>query len=691
MKRSLFILAVTMPMAFANAESSAAKSQPATDFTKKVQQQYQSSLPFQNREDFDRVKKGLVEAPTNLEIKDDKGNLVWGLQDYTFLNADKAPDTVNPSLWRVSQLNATPGLFKVTEGIYQIRGYDLSNMSIIEGKNGIIIIDPLTATETAKAGLELYYKNRPHNPVVAVIYTHSHVDHFGGVKGVVSEEDVKKGKVKILGPEHFMEEAISEAVYAGNAMSRRAIYMYGALLPKGDKGQVDGGLGKTVSLGTVSLIAPTDEIKKTGEKRTIAGVEMEFQMAPHTEAPAEMLIYFPQHKALCAAEDVTHTLHNLYTLRGAQVRDAVSWWKDLNYTNEKFVPKTDVIFASHHWPTWGNQEVRNLVESERDAYKFLNDQALNFMNKGYMMTELPDKIRLPDKLAQNWENRGYYGTVNHNSKAVYQKYLGWYSSNPADLNPLPPLETAKRTVEFMGGEKSVISKARASYKKGDYRWVAQVLTNVVYANPKNQEARNLEADALEQLGYQSESGPWRNEYLVGAFELRNGIPNVEGTQTASPDMIGAMDPEMLLDYLSIRVNGERANGKNIKGQIHFNNTKKDYAIELRNSVIIYTMDKKFDKPDFSIEIADQSDFGRLIMIKGGLDQVIKEKRAKVPNGQDKLKELVAMLDDFPPMFPIITRELDQSKAPSGSHMGSNKAPSVKTASDKSADDNSLAQ
>lgn len=656
MKCSLLFLVLSISMSSnAQVKSQKVENKPATEFTKQAQKQVLAQLPFHDTKDFDRARKGLVEETPELEIKDSKGNIVWGLKDYSFLKEQKAPDTVNPSLWRVSQINAIAGLFKVTEGIYQIRGFDLANMSIIEGTNGLIIIDPLTATETAKAGLELYYKHRPKKPVAAVIYTHSHIDHYGGVKGVVSEADVKNGKVKILAPEHFLAEAVAENVYAGNAMGRRAVYMYGALLPRSEKGQVDGGLGKTVSVGTVTLIAPTDEIRKTGEKRTIAGVEMEFQMAPHTEAPAEMLVIFPKHKAICAAEDVTHTLHNLYTLRGAQVRDPVSWWKTLNETTEKYLANTEVIFASHHWPTWGKEEVRTLVESQRDVYKYLNDQSLHNMNKGYVMTELPEKVKLPAELGNEWANRGYYGTVNHNSKAVYQKYLGWYDSNPAHLNPLPPVETAKRTVEFMGGEKSVINKARAYYRKGEYRWVAQVLTNVVYANPNNKEARNLQADAFEQLGYQAESGPWRNEYLVGAYELRHGIPETPGTDTSSPDMIGAMDPEMLLDFMSIRINTNRSSGKSMKGQIHFADTKKDYAVELTNSVLIYTKNKKFEKPDFTLDVSNESDFGSLLMSKGGMDVAIKDKRLKVTN-EGKVKELVAMLDDFPKMFPIVTRE-----------------------------------
>ena len=377
-----------------------------------------------------------------------------------------APATVNPSLWRQAQLNMNNGLYQVAERIYQVRGFDLSNMDIIEGNTGIIIIDPLISKETAKAALDLYYQHRPQKPVVAVIYTHSHVDHYGGVRGVTTLEDVKAGKVKILAPQGFMEAAISENVYAGNAMSRRAIYMYGALLAKGEKGQVDGALGKTVSLGEITLIPPTDLITKTGETRNIDGVDIEFQMAKDTEAPAEMLMYFPQFKALCAAEDATHTLHNLYTLRGAQVRDAAAWWKVLNTAIENFGDKATVIFAQHHWPVWGQTNIVDFLEKQRDLYKYIHDQSLHLMNQGYTMTEVGNMLSLPPSLSDEWYNRGYYGSVSHDGKAVYQRYLGWYDSNPAHLDELSPAEAGKKYVEFMGGAAAVIAKAQQSYDKG---------------------------------------------------------------------------------------------------------------------------------------------------------------------------------------------------------------------------------
>lgn len=508
LKMRMFLFAFLSVFALSLRVEAQVAPKDATDITKQVNAAVLNHLPFADKTDLENANSGFIATLPDVTIKNEKGQVVWTLDPYKFLEGAEAPATVNPSLWRQAQLNMTNGLFKVTDRIYQIRGFDLSVMSIIEGDTGIIIVDPLTSTETAKAGLDLYYQHRPKKPVVAVMYTHSHIDHYGGVRGVISEEDVNSGKVKILAPEGFLEEAVSENVYAGNAMSRRALYMYGALLPRGVNGQVDGGLGKTASIGTVTLIPPTDIIKTTGEKRVVDGVEMEFQMAPGTEAPAEMLTYFPQFKALLAAEDATHTLHNLYTLRGAQVRDASKWWKALNEAIERYGAGTEVVFASHHWPTWGNENVIPYLESQRDLYKYIHDQSLRLLNSGYTMTEVAEIMTLPESLSQKWFNRDYYGSVNHDSKAVYQRYLGWYDSNPANLHALPPDEASKKYVEYMGGPAAVTEKAKKSFAEGDYRWVAMVMNNVVFADPTNKEARDLQADALEQLGYQTEDATW---------------------------------------------------------------------------------------------------------------------------------------------------------------------------------------
>lgn len=644
------------PMQPTPAQTTPGQPNDASAQTSQINSAVLNQLPFSNRTDYDLTKQGFVATPTNLTIKDANGKVIWSLEQYAFLTGKDAPATVNPSLWRQAQLNLSNGLFKVTDRIYQVRGYDLANMDIIEGKKGIIIIDPLTTKETAKAALELYYQNRPKVPVVAVIYTHSHVDHYGGVKGVVSEADVKAGKVKVIAPQGFLEAAVSENVYAGNAMARRAIYMYGAILPKGEKGQVDGALGKTASLGEVTLIPPTDIIKKTGEKRTIDGVEIEFLMAPNTEAPAEMLMYFPQMKALCSAEDAVHTLHNLYTLRGAQVRDAAAWWKVLNEAIETYGSKSEVVFAQHNWPIWGSANIIDFLQKERNMYKYIHDQSLHLINQGYTMTEIGNMISPPPSIANEWYNRGYYGSVNHNAKAVYQRYMGWYSSNPADLNPYPPTENSKRYVEFMGGANAIIQKAREYYNRGDYRFVATVLNHVVMADPSNQAARNLEADALEQLGYQNENATWRNEYLMGAYELRNGVPTIPATQVATADTIKAMPIEMYLDYMGIRLNADRARDKKISLNLDLTDTKQKYVLTLEDSVLVYTPKKQSANADATLAL-DKATFDALTLKELTMEDAAKNGKLKITGSSDKVREFMGLFDDFPPMFNIITSNM----------------------------------
>lgn len=623
----------------------------ASTYTKALNQAVYKGLPFSDQTDFQNASKGFIATLTPTVIKDSAGGISWNMENYGFIKGD-APDTVNPSLWRIAKLNLLNGLFKVTDFVYQIRGFDLSDMTIIEAEKGIIIIDPLVTTEVARAGLKLYYAHRPFKPVIAVIYTHSHADHYGGVRGVVDENDFAAGKVSIIAPEGFMKEAVSENVLAGNAMSRRTLYQYGAMLPRSAHGQVDAGLGKTTSIGTFTLIPPTDTVSKTGETRDIGGIKMQFQMAEDTEAPTEMLIWFPQFKMLDTAEDATHTLHNLYTLRGAQVRDASAWWKVLNFAINQHRTDVEIVIAQHQWPTWGNQNIIKYLSDQRDLFKFIHDRTLNLVNKGLTMNEIAETLTLPPGLSQEWYNRGYYGSVSHNSKAVYQRYMGWYDSNPADLNPLPPVEAAKKYVEFMGGENQVLTNAKKSIAAGEYRWAAEVLKHVVFADPKNQTARDLQADAFEQLGYQSENATWRNEYLMGAYELRHGIPNNPPISTASVDMVEAMDPELILDYMGVRLNTDKALNKNI----HINwklPEGTEYGIELRNSVIIYNMNKSTAPAD-AVLMADKMSFSRLFMQGEPLKNVMASSAMKISGDPEKIKELQDMLDVFPGMFNIVT-------------------------------------
>lgn len=628
----------------------AAPQNDATAQTRAANAAVLKQLPFDDQQDFVDAKRGFVDTLHPMTIKTADGRTAWDLTTYDFITGP-APATVNPSLWRIAELNLSNGLFKVTDRVYQIRGFDLSNMTIIEGDTGLIIIDPLVTTEVAKAGLDLYYKNRPHKPVVAVVYTHSHADHYGGVKGVTNEADVKSGKVKIFAPDGFLQEAVSENVLAGTAMSRRTTYQYGPLLPRSAKGQLDAGLGKTTSFGTFTLIAPTDTIKTTGEKRTVDGVQMEFQMAPGTEAPAEMLIWFPQFNMLDTAEDATHTLHNLYTLRGAQVRDAANWWKTLNTAINTYGTKVDIVIAQHHWPTWQKERINTFLEDQRDMFKYLHDQVLNLANRGYTMNEIAEQIKLPEGIGNKWYNRGYYGSVNHDAKAVYQRYLGWYDSNPAHLWVLPPTEAGKRYVAFMGGADAVISKARKTYADGDYRFTAEVLSHVVFADPGNKMARDLEADALEQLGYQTENPTWRNEFLMGAYELRNGVKPGPGVNTASPDMVAAMSPDLLLDYMSIRLNGPKAQSH--KMRLNWQQPDgKNFAIELRSGVLIYSEGKRFEDADATLQI-DKNGLAAMLMGGVSLDKQLAAGTAKVQGNAARITELFSLMDTFDPMFPIV--------------------------------------
>lgn len=609
-------------------------------------------LPFTDRTDYESVTKGLI-APFKGQVKDAAGKVIWDIQAYDFLAKDQAPESVNPSLWRLAQLSAHAGLFEVSPRLYQVRGLDLANMTIIEGDDGLIIIDPLTMAETAKAALDLYYQNRPHKPVVAVIYSHTHVDHFGGVRGVIDEADVKAGKVKVFAPAGFMEHVMSENVYAGNAMSRRAQFQFGSLLPRGEKGQVDAGLGKsTPSGGTVTLIPPTDLIDKELETRTIAGLEVEFQLTPGTEAPAEMNLYLPQLRALCMAENATQMMHNILTPRGAQVRDAKAWGEYLDGSLARYGDKSDVLFAQHNWPTWGGERIRTFLADQRDMYAFLNDRTLHLLNQGLTPLEIADSIKkLPGSLDQKWYTRGYYGSLSFNTRAVYQRYMGFYDGNPANLNPLPPVETAKYTVEAMGGEAAVLEKMRAAMTKGEYRWAAQLGNQLLFANPDNGDARKAQAEALEQMGYQSENATWRNMYLTGAMELRNGVPPHAGT-SVSVDMVRAMSPQMFFDFLAVRLDSEKAAGHDLTLNWTFEDLNKDFNLTLRNGVLTHRTG-----------LNAQADAG-VTMSKATLEQIslkqldiptaIQKGLIKLQGNGKKLGELMTSLDTFAPQFNIVT-------------------------------------
>lgn len=647
-------LAVSMTLAVAPvAAQQGAPSKSATASTKAANEAVLKALPFNDKEDFANAARGFIGKPDTLTIKNAKGDVVWDLEAYKkYISADKpAPDSVNPSLWRNAQLNMQYGLFKVSEKIYQVRGYDITNITFIQGKTGWIVFDPLLSAETSKAAFDLVTQHLGKKPIVAVVYSHSHVDHYGGVRGIIDERDVRAKKVKIIAPEHFSEHAISENVIAGNVMSRRAIYMYGAMLPRNAQGGVNGGLGQTTSTGTATLILPTDIIKKTGQAMTVDGVKMVFQMTPGTEAPAEMNTWFPELKALWTAENATNTMHNILTLRGAQVRDALKWAGYLNETIALYGNKVEVKFQSHHWPMWENTKIVEYIKKQRDLYKYIHDQSVNLMNKGYTGPEIAEMIKLPPELDQQWYNRGYYGTLRHNSRAVYQRYMGWYDANPSSLDNLPPEMAAKKYVEYMGGEAEVMKKSRADFDKGEYRWVAEAMKHVVFANPGNPDAKNLLADTYEQLGYQAESGPWRSVYLQGAFELRNGVPKAGGINAASPDTIKAMPPEMLFDYLAVRLNGPKAAGKKIGINIDFTDLKKQYGLAVENAVLNHG--KPLAKPDVKLTMT-KATLDAIQLKETTLEAAITKGDLKIDGKREAFTEFMGLMDSFPFWFNIVT-------------------------------------
>ena len=634
----------------AAADATVPQPQPASNFTAAANRALGESLPLAAPQDFEDATRGLIATMPEKVLKDAAGKQVWDSERFAFIQG-AAPASVNPSLWRQETLNNAHGLFKVSEHIYQVRGYDISNMTLIEGHSGWILIDPLVTSEMGKAALDFALDKLGRKPVVAVIYTHGHADHFGGVRGVVSEADVAAGKVRIIAPDGFMETSVAENVLAGNAMARRAQYQFGMALDAGPLGEVGSGLGKAVSVGTIGLIAPTETVSKTGQELDIDGMRVVFQMANGSEAPAEMTFYIPELHALCLSEVVTANMHNVYTLRGAKLRDALGWSKYINEMLDLF-PEADVAFRSHHWPVWGRERVHQHLENQRDMYRFLHDQALNLANKGLPPEDVGNATFYPKALTADFSTHGYYGTLSHNLRAVYNYYLGWYDSNPATLNPLPRQDSARRYVAAMGGAKSVLAQAKAGYAKGDYRWVAEMLNHLVFAEPDNRAARLLQADTLEQLGYQAESGIWRNEYLTGARELRQG-PQAQRLSTQGPDLTRAMSAEMIFDLLAVRLNHEKADGLQIGVNLTFTDNGDRYALELSNSVLNNTRGRVLAKPNAALSLTHGALF-KMLLAKVPLPQLIQSGEAKLEGDPKALGALLGGFDQFDPLYHIVT-------------------------------------
>jgi alkyl sulfatase BDS1-like metallo-beta-lactamase superfamily hydrolase len=548
----------------------------------------QVSVP-NSQNDFDNAQRGFIAQWPGGRVEDEQGRMVYDISRYEFITQDSpSPSTVNPSLWRQAQLNVIHGLFEVAPNVWQVRGYDISNITFIAGETGWVVIDPLTNENTARISLELANKHLGARPVTAVIYTHSHVDHFGGVLGVTTQADVDAGKCRVIAPEGFLHETVSENVIAGPAMARRSGYQFGPQLPASPTGHIDSGLGKSVPLGAPGLIAPTEDITYTGEELVVDGVRIVFQLTPDTEAPAEMNFFFPDHGWLCMAENCTHTMHNLVPIRGAQVRDALSWSKYINESIELFGANTSLMFASHHWPRWGNADIVHFLTLQRDLYRWMHDQTMRLANHGYVASEIAEMLELPEDFLEHSHTRGYYGDLVHNVKAVHQRYLSWYDANPANLHKLPPSDAGKKYVELAGGEVALLQKAREAFERGEYRWVAELLNHLVFANPENAEARHLQADTFEQLGYQAESSTFRNSYLMGAQELRQGPPPAARTQIRAKGLLMAMTIQQVFDTLAVRLKSDEVAGVTVSLNWTFTDINEKWLVGISHRTLFST-------------------------------------------------------------------------------------------------------
>ncbi len=544
------------------------------------------------------------------------------------------------------------GLFEVVPGVYQVRGLDIANMTLIEGDSGVIVVDTLTSIEGARAAMELYVRHRGARRVAAVIFTHTHTDHWGGARGVLDEAMLASGEVPIIAPNLFMEHAVSENIIAGPAMLRRAQYQFGPLLAKGARGQVDCGLGKSMAAGSVALLRPSDLIMATGDRRVIDGVAFEFQMAPNSEAPAEMHFFLPRYKLLNLAENCTHNFHNLLPFRGADVRDALAWSKYLGEALQLWGGKAEAMCGQHHWPVWGHQRIDTMIRQQRDLYKFAHDQTIRLMNHGLTASEIAETIRLPASLEGAWHTRGYYGHIRHNVKAIYQKYLGWYDANPVHLDSLPPVEAGRKYVEYMGGADAILTRARADFARGEFRFVAEALGHLVFADPDNGAARALLADTLEQLGYAAESATWRNAYLFGAQELRQGMPKVPARPPMPRETLAALRTAQLWDVLGVRLNGPKAEGKHIVLNWSFTDTGESFVLNLENSALTYTEGALAPSADASFTLA-RGTLDEVIVKVTTFPEAIAAGKIEFTGNPMRLAELMALMDEFPRMFEIV--------------------------------------
>ncbi len=627
-----------------------------TENTKKVSQTVKTAnaktaqyLDFSNRKDFERAERGFIATLEDPKILKADGRTAYDLEAWNFLNSE-APDTVNPSLWRQGQLANKHGLFKVTDGIYQVRNFDLSNITFIEGDTGWIVVDTLLAKETAAKAKELVDRELGERPISAILFTHSHTDHYGGVRGLIGEEDIKNG-VEIIAPENFVFETVAENILAGNAMGRRVSYMFGGLLPRDAAHQVGVGLGQGVSSGTPGLLQPTKTVTQTGQKLVVDGVEMEFIMALESEAPSEFMFYMPKYKAFCQAEVINHTLHNMYTPRGAQVRDGRLWSRYIDEAIDKFSRKTDVSFGSHHWPVWGRDEVTDFWEGQRDVYRYIHDQTVRLANMGYTMHEIPELLNIPDGIAKRFANRDYYGTVSHNAKSQYQLYFGYFDGNPANLDPLPPTAESKKFVEYMGGADAILKNAKADFQDGEFRFAATVLNKLVFAQPENMQARNLLADTYTQLAYMAESGSWRNFYLTGALELREGVRDLPVLRTSGPDSVAAVPLNLYFDFLAVRLNGPEAAKNDFDINFVITDTGETAHLFISNGTLHHRMGKTLEGAS-TINITRPA-LDQLNLKQKSFDELVKDGSAEVKGDPGVVTNFFSLIEEPEFWFEIV--------------------------------------
>ena len=628
----------------------------ATKYTKSKNKDFAKSLPVDDGTDAANVARGFIATRENPVIEKHEPNawqpISWDLSKSNFVKGE-SPETVNPSLWRQAGLNAQHGLYEICEDFYQVRGFDTSNATFIRGNTGWIVIDPLTTAETAAAAYELVTENLGFSEISAVIYTHSHLDHYGGILGMLERSRIEAENNPIVAPEGFLREAVAENVIAAPVMGRRATYQFGMLLPWNEQGHVDQGLGKGIPTGSSALVPPTIEITETGQKLTLDGVIIEFQLTPESEAPAEMHFFFPEYKALCMAENCSGTMHNILTLRGALVRDSLQWSKYIDEALERWGDSANLVFASHGWPHWGKDAVRGYLTRQRDLYRWLHDQAMRLANLGYTPNEIAAEVTLPPGLWDDFMCHGYYGTVSHNVRAVYQRYIGFYDGHPSSLDPHTPVEVGKRYVDFMGGIEDLLEKAKKAFKEGDYKWVAEVLRHAVFANPENEAVRLLQADAFEQLAYQAESGPWRDIYLTGAQELRNGSINVPVLQRPKLEVAKGMTLGQIFDFLAVKVNGNAAVKLSpMTINWSFSDTNENAYLELSNGTLHSKIGPIIRSTDLEI-VSSRDVLEELISTEYSITQALEEKRIDIEGNVEKFLNFWETLTDFPLFWPII--------------------------------------